>query len=945
MDISCSKIVDTAVRTGAKVVGPIPLPTRKERFTVIRGPHIDKLSAQNGTYGLTIPIMDTTARYCSFTDPTAETAVTIECEFDPNLLTMANNDTFAIIYPYDTSLASDPFQIRLKKAGADYILHGYIRADGGAATYLASPVLTDEPHTIRVVWVASSVDGADDGYFSLYMDDILLQTITGIDNDTWDIDSIDFGARTGLDAGTYGIFYMDDCKWNDGAEGQWNSLSSDVLPGMDINYGIGTPSITQRIGQIGRLYFLLDNSPAGKYTPGHADVSSNIGIGRTVRWTAEHDGSTDIWYKFVGKIERIDIAPDEYGAQVTEVTVADWMKDASKMKIASIPAQPDKTIDGVVHGYFSDIETTPNESVLESGANVFTYAGQAGGSETVLLSELRKLANSEPSYIYMRGSRDDEDLEGGVLVVENKTSRDSTDVEATVQAGLVNMKVNRNWDEIKNDIRATVHPSIVDTDTVVVFELDRDIDVPPGGVSYYTGRYTDSDNPTAMVGAYEVGSLSATDYGLWSDSDGFGYASNAVKARYLKYSTDIKFYWPLTDTDAEDEYNSDYDMSRVGTPAITSDGYAGWDYLLLNSTNDNFYADNANVLWDNEKGAMVCWTLLDDYPASNKNAVNKLWRWGSSNTSDSYMMELALRNYADNEKALYTEIQLSKDDYATDPRYKMASSDYCPTSSNDWYMFSVVWDFQYGSTDRADMTLKVYVDDNLAMNFSDETWDTDLTAGFEGTLKPPMQDLEWTVFEGVYNGFWDRWEHNYGVSHMALFTTDLAASDISYLYNNSTDQEASVEVLAGGTSPKIIVTNNQDADVYLKSLILRGKLLTDLTPITVSVSDSDSINSHGVSVYSLDMTYQDDIGVAQTVTSDLLEQLKDPKTQVQSIEFIANYNSDTLDYFLDVEPGDRVAVVEEMSGITATDEFIVNGVQYKVSSPDIVNVKWIVYPV
>ena len=46
MDLSCTKIVDTAIRTGAQVVGPIPLPTKKERFTVIRGPHIDKRSRE-----------------------------------------------------------------------------------------------------------------------------------------------------------------------------------------------------------------------------------------------------------------------------------------------------------------------------------------------------------------------------------------------------------------------------------------------------------------------------------------------------------------------------------------------------------------------------------------------------------------------------------------------------------------------------------------------------------------------------------------------------------------------------------------------------------------------------------------------------------------------------------------------------------------------------------
>jgi small subunit ribosomal protein S10 len=46
MDISVSKIVDTAIRTGAKVVGPVPLPTKIERFTVIRGPTIDKRSRE-----------------------------------------------------------------------------------------------------------------------------------------------------------------------------------------------------------------------------------------------------------------------------------------------------------------------------------------------------------------------------------------------------------------------------------------------------------------------------------------------------------------------------------------------------------------------------------------------------------------------------------------------------------------------------------------------------------------------------------------------------------------------------------------------------------------------------------------------------------------------------------------------------------------------------------
>ncbi len=46
LDQSTSEIVTTAKRTGAQVRGPIPLPTRIEKFTVLRSPHIDKKSRE-----------------------------------------------------------------------------------------------------------------------------------------------------------------------------------------------------------------------------------------------------------------------------------------------------------------------------------------------------------------------------------------------------------------------------------------------------------------------------------------------------------------------------------------------------------------------------------------------------------------------------------------------------------------------------------------------------------------------------------------------------------------------------------------------------------------------------------------------------------------------------------------------------------------------------------
>ena len=46
LDHSAKEIVNTAKRTGACVCGPVPLPTRIERFTVNRSPHIDKKSRE-----------------------------------------------------------------------------------------------------------------------------------------------------------------------------------------------------------------------------------------------------------------------------------------------------------------------------------------------------------------------------------------------------------------------------------------------------------------------------------------------------------------------------------------------------------------------------------------------------------------------------------------------------------------------------------------------------------------------------------------------------------------------------------------------------------------------------------------------------------------------------------------------------------------------------------
>ena len=65
IDQSAREIADTVKRTGARVAGPIPLPTRTERFTVLRSPHADKKSQETfeqRTHKRLIDIQEATAK-------------------------------------------------------------------------------------------------------------------------------------------------------------------------------------------------------------------------------------------------------------------------------------------------------------------------------------------------------------------------------------------------------------------------------------------------------------------------------------------------------------------------------------------------------------------------------------------------------------------------------------------------------------------------------------------------------------------------------------------------------------------------------------------------------------------------------------------------------------------------------------------------------------------
>ena len=66
LDLSMAEIVETAKRTGALISGPVPLPTKREIFTVLRSPHVDKKSREQFQF-------KTHKRLLDIINPTAKT--------------------------------------------------------------------------------------------------------------------------------------------------------------------------------------------------------------------------------------------------------------------------------------------------------------------------------------------------------------------------------------------------------------------------------------------------------------------------------------------------------------------------------------------------------------------------------------------------------------------------------------------------------------------------------------------------------------------------------------------------------------------------------------------------------------------------------------------------------------------------------------------------------
>lgn len=160
-----------------------------------------------GTYGLEINITSTTARYVRHLFGSNEKIFRVRFYVDPNTLTMGATDEFILAQIRRISPANDTIIIKLKKSGGVYNIFSTVATDTTTLTTSLFSI-TDNPHYIEANWAASTSADSNNGYFQLYIDDVLKYNAQNIDNDTWSIGEVRFGVN-GLPAGTSGPVYLD----------------------------------------------------------------------------------------------------------------------------------------------------------------------------------------------------------------------------------------------------------------------------------------------------------------------------------------------------------------------------------------------------------------------------------------------------------------------------------------------------------------------------------------------------------------------------------------------------------------------------------------------------------------------------------------------------------------------------------------------------------------
>lgn len=222
-----------------------------------------------------------------------------------------------------------------------------------------------------------------------------------------------------------------DIKFEVYISGAWVDLSPDVkaTPAPTGSRGISGNGIEDRVGDVGRLKFSLDNSAGnsagliGRYSPDHTNCLSGWTVSLPVRLTFAYDTWSVIkWY---GRIETdgITVIPGTLTERRVDVSCIDYMGLAAEHKINLLTLQANIQLWEAVDLVLANMPIQPLATEYADQTIVFDdmpVVFDIAGTETTALGEFQKLASSQRMYIFCKGGGDGEILASGVIYPDPK---------------------------------------------------------------------------------------------------------------------------------------------------------------------------------------------------------------------------------------------------------------------------------------------------------------------------------------------------------------------------------------------------------------------------------------------------------------------------------------------------------------------------------------------
>jgi parallel beta-helix repeat protein len=169
---------------------------------------VTSAAALQGGYGLQALIDDGNKIFVSDDRPNAEPHYQVRFYFDPNSITMLNGEDFYIFQGYISASAA-VLKVKFIFSNGSYQLKASLLNDDTTWTSSSSIPISDSSQFIELDWQAATAVGANNGSLTVWVNGVQQASLTGVDNDTQRMDSVQLGAVTGIDPGTRGIIFLD----------------------------------------------------------------------------------------------------------------------------------------------------------------------------------------------------------------------------------------------------------------------------------------------------------------------------------------------------------------------------------------------------------------------------------------------------------------------------------------------------------------------------------------------------------------------------------------------------------------------------------------------------------------------------------------------------------------------------------------------------------------